>query len=88
MNALRLMLPKDRVDYLYADCPLEEAMILFAKSGFSAVPIIEQNGEYMGTVCDKDFLKCYTLPEYKEKMNKLSLGDIITKDWNPAINVL
>lgn len=87
MNALRLMLSKDKVDYLYADCPLEEAMRLFAESGFSAVPIIEEDGTYIGTVCDKDFLKCYTLPEFKENMEDLELVDIINKDWNPPINV-
>lgn len=87
MNALRLMLSKDKVTYLYAECPLQEAMTLFTESGYSAVPVIENNGAYIGTVCDKDFLKCYSSPELKKRMKRLTLRDIIVKDWIIPINV-
>jgi len=87
MNALRLMLSKDKVAYLYADCPLEEAMTLFTESGYSAVPVIENDGTYIGTVGDKDFLKCYSHSELKERIHNLTLSDIIIKDWILPINV-
>lgn len=87
MNALKLMLSKDKVAYLKSDCPLEEAITLFTESGYSAVPVIDEKGYYLGTVCDKDFLKLYSSPSYIEDLDNLKLKDIINADWNPAINV-
>ena len=87
MNALKLMLSKDKVDYLYADCPLDKALTLFTESGYSAVPVIEDDGSYIGTVCDKDFLKCYSSHGADRNMEECQLKDIINVNWNPAFNV-
>jgi len=87
MNALRLMLSKEKVNYLKSDCPLEEAMALFIESGYSAVPVINEEGAYIGTVCDKDFLRLYSSPSYRDKIVELKLEDIISSNWNTAINV-
>lgn len=87
MNALKLMLSKDKVNYLYADCPLDKALTLFTESGYSAVPVIEDDASYIGTVCDKDFLKCYSSHGADRNMEECQLKDIINVNWNPAINV-
>lgn len=87
MDALRLMLSKDKVNYLYGDCSLEQAMELFIKGGYSAVPIIDDKGGYIGTVCDKDFLRCYSNPDFEHNKKNMNLIDVVTTDWNPAISL-
>ncbi len=81
------MLSKDKVAYLYSDCPVEEAMKLFTESGYGSVPVIEDNGIYAGIVCDKDFLKCYTSDDLRKNISTLKLKDIITNKRSYAINV-
>lgn len=87
MNAFRLMLSKDKVNCIYGDCTLADAMNDFARYGFSAVPVIETDGSYLGTVCDKDFLCCVTDPDINNRMEMITIKDVINRDWNPAISV-
>lgn len=87
MNALKLMLAKDKVKFLQGDCPLDEAMRLFTQNGYSAVPVVDGDDTYLGTVCDKDFLRCYAEGDFEERMGGMTLREILDRDWNPPINV-
>lgn len=88
MNAFRLMLSKEKVQYLYSNHNLADALELFIKGSFSAVPVVREDGTYLGTVCDKDFLCCCERGTTGQgSMEQLEVKDIIRKDWNPAINV-
>ncbi len=87
MNAFKLMISKAKVKYLYGDLGFEDGMEILKESGYSAIPVINEDGTYVGTVCDKDFLLRYTDPEQRDRLSGLKIMDIIRKDWNPAINI-
>lgn len=93
MNAFKLIIDKSKVKFLYDNTKFEKGLEEFQNGGFSAVPVIRKDGTYLGTVCDKDFLKTYSKMNEADRKRKrtefrnLTVGDIIRPDWNPAINV-
>lgn len=60
MNAFKLIIAKSKVAYLYDDCEFEKGLNILKESGYSAIPVIKEDGTYAGTVCDKDFLLKYS----------------------------
>jgi putative GTP pyrophosphokinase len=87
MNALKLIISKSKVEYLYDYCEFEKGLQILNDSGYSAIPVIHVDGTYAGTVCDKDFLLKYSDDDNKEMLSELTIRDILRTDWNPAINV-
>ena len=86
MNAFKLMIPKSKVNFL-SDCnKFTEGLEILKKSGYTAIPVIREDGTYAGTVCDKDFLIKYS-EGHKEEFADLCIDDIIRLGWNPGINI-
>lgn len=56
MNILRVLLPKSQVVFLEESSTLRSAMIKMRRHGFTAVPVIDKDGMYVGTVTEGDFL--------------------------------
>lgn len=87
MNAFKLIIAKSKVAYLYDDCEFEKGLNILKESGYSAIPVIKEDGTYAGTVCDKDFLLKYSDDDNRGTLAEMTIGDIMRADWNPAINV-
>lgn len=86
MNAFKLIISKSKVKYLYDTDDFIHGMEVLKKSGYTAIPVIREDGTYAGTVCDKDFLLKYT-DEDIENYETIYVSDIIRNGWNPAINI-
>lgn len=56
MNILFFLTPKSEVAYLYDDYSLRQAIEKMQHYRYSAVPIINRNGNYMGTITEGDLL--------------------------------
>lgn len=56
MNILFFIKPKGELAYLYDDYTLRQGLEKLERSGFTAVPIINRKGEYVGTVTEGDIL--------------------------------
>ncbi|MBQ5316674.1 MAG: CBS domain-containing protein [Oscillospiraceae bacterium] len=56
MNTAMLLKPKSQVSYLYGDMSAGEGLRSFIKTGFTAVPVIDREGLYLGVVSERDFL--------------------------------
>lgn len=56
MNILFFLTPKINVSYINDDETLAEAMEKMEKTKYSSVPIINQNGIYIGTITEGDIL--------------------------------
>lgn len=78
MNTAMLLKPKSAVAYIYADLSAEEGLSEFIKGGYTAVPVIDREGIYLGVVSERDFL--YRLLESREKgvigSENLTVGDL------------
>ena len=47
---------KSEVTYLNADMTVNDALPIMKESGYTAVPVINNDGSYAGTITDGDFL--------------------------------
>ena len=56
MNLLFLLHPKSHVAYLVSDCTARQGLEKMRAHGYTAIPVINPQGEYIGTVSEGDFL--------------------------------
>lgn len=57
MNILFFLTPKSEVAYIYDDYTLRQGIEKMEYHGYSAVPIINRDGKYVGTITEGDFLR-------------------------------
>lgn len=88
MNIFQLLITKSEAMYLEDHISISDAIKQLHTSGYTAVPVIHQDGTYAGTVSEGDFLWVF-LNEKDEDPQKKSrpLSTIIKADRNPAVKI-
>ncbi len=86
MNVLSLLQPKCDITYLTEEDVLEDAIQVLKKSGYTAVPVLRRNGEYMGSISEGDFLWAI-MKEGESILQRAKVKDIVRRGWNPATDV-
>ena len=56
MNVLFFLTPKSEVAYIEADVTLRQALEKLEANGYSALPIVDKRGKYVGSVTEGDLL--------------------------------
>lgn len=56
MNTAMLLKPKSMVSYIYSDLTAAQGLKEFLNGGYTAVPVIDREGMYLGVVSERDFL--------------------------------
>lgn len=89
MNIISLLKNKSTVSYLYAENTLRQGLEKMKAHGYTAIPVITDNGDYVGCISEGDFLWYLTnYPECDRKaMEHIFIRDIIRTDWNPAVSI-
>ena len=57
MNIVFLLKPKFQTRFLYDHTPVTQALKEMRNSGYSAIPVINKDGTYVGIVSEGDFLR-------------------------------
>ena len=57
MNILFFLTPKQEVDYVYEDSTLRQAVEKMEYHGYTAVPVLNRDGCYVGTLSEGDILR-------------------------------
>lgn len=85
LNILSLIKPKSTVRYLKTDFFLKKAIEVLSESGFTTLPVVDEDGIYLGTVSDGDVL-WYINEHGMDNLGSVSVGDIVNKRRNPAVH--
>ena len=86
MNILRFLTPKSAVCFLYDDFTLRQALEKMFFHRHHAVPVIDREGRYVGTISDGDFLrKLYEEGNYDLHALERRLIRDILNEGNPAV---
>lgn len=89
MNIIFLLRPKSTVAYLYDTNTLRQGLEKMRAHGYTALPMIRKDGEYMGTVSEGDFLwhilNCGNT-DMKSQEDYL-VKDLMRPGWNPAVKI-
>ena len=57
MNIAFLLTPKNEVIYEYLDVTMRQVMERMDHHGYTAIPLIDRNGKYVGTLTEGDLLR-------------------------------
>jgi len=83
MNVIGMLKPKYSTTYLHDTDSLRAGLHILRESGYSAVPVVDEDGMYVGTVREGDFL-WNVLDLGSQCLDTLQVKDVIRTDWNPA----
>ncbi len=89
MNVLMLLKPKDTVHYIYDYSTLRQGLEKMRAHSYTALPVINLEGKYVGTVSEGDFLY-YILERHESGMKsqeKHNIRDILRRGFNPAVRI-
>lgn len=89
ISIIFLLIPKASVAFLTEHCTLRQGLEKMKHHGYAAIPVVADDGTYVGTVSEGDFL--WSMMEkgacsMKAKEEHL-ISDILRKDWNPAATI-
>ena len=94
MNVAFFLRPKFNVTYIYENDSIRAGLEKMKYHGYTAIPVINDKNEYVGTVSEGDFL-WYLVDDQKENLQKVDLRsvedkkikDILKKDRDPSIGI-
>ncbi|MDO4327963.1 MAG: CBS domain-containing protein [Lachnospiraceae bacterium] len=88
MNVFQLLLTKNETMYLEENITVSTAMDQLRASGYTAVPVIREDGTYAGTVSEGDFLWAFLDGKDEDaKGQAMTLQTIVRTDRNPAVKI-
>ena len=89
MNVLMLLKPKETVKYIYDTNTLRQGLEKMRVHRYTAIPVISEDGKYVGTVSEGDFL--YYIIDFRnsaiKEKEKHRVSDILRRDFNPAVRI-
>ena len=86
MNVLHFLTPKAEVELIQYNSSVRQGLEKMRYHGFSAIPVIDEEGRYKGTVTEGDFLWALyndNNPDLK-KLEKTELKTIIRRQYHPV----
>jgi len=86
MNIIYLMTPKAEVKCININSTVRQGIEKMKHCGYSAIPVIDDDGRYVGTVTEGDFLWALyneAEPDLK-RLEKTELRSILHKDYKPV----
>ncbi len=89
MNVLFFLKPKVSVAYIYDSSTVRQGLEKMKHYGYTAIPVIDRDGRYIGTVTEGDFLWKLTEENAWEThaQERLNVRDIMQRSHNPPVNV-
>ena len=75
MNIAYFLIPKSSVAYLYDDFTFRQGLEKMRHHGYTAIPVITRDGQYVGTVSEGDFL-WQLLSEEQSSQHPCSMRDL------------
>ena len=95
MNIAYFLIPKSSVAYLYDDFTFRQGLEKMRHHGYTAIPVISRDGQYVGTVSEGDFLwRILEVNQDEEsvfsmrEMEQLHVHDIIHGDHHyPSVRI-
>ena len=59
MNILRFVIPKSLVEYITVDSTVRQALEKMRFHRYTAIPVLDKDGKYVGTIRNDDILKYF-----------------------------
>ncbi len=89
MNIVKIMTPKYSTACLQETSTVRQGLELMRSRGYTAIPVLNKDGRYLGSVTEGDFLRHMMqvgTTELKEH-EKYRVGSIFRPDFCPALDI-
>ncbi|MFA9376585.1 MAG: CBS domain-containing protein [Lachnotalea sp.] len=88
MNILFFLIPKSDTAYIYSDFTVRQALEKMKHYGYTAIPMIDRDGRYIGTVTEGDFLWTFANHlEQSEGLEHIPIIQIERRVDNKPVNI-
>ncbi len=89
MNVISLLIPKQNVAYICENDTIRQGLEKMRANGYTAIPVLDKDGMYVGTVSEGDFL--WKIIDNEDNSirskEKEHIRDIIREGFNPAADI-
>lgn len=89
MNVLMLLKPKKDVAYIYESSTLRQGLEKMRHHGYAAIPVLSDDGRYVGTISEGDFL-WYLIDEdcaSPKEQERHCVKELLRPDFCPAVRI-
>ncbi len=86
-NIAYFLMPKSNVAFVYDDYTVRQCIEKMTFHGYSAIPVISREGNYVCTISDGDLLNFITSGGYQKEKEYSSIYDVINKEKNPPVKI-
>ena len=89
MNVITFLTPKAQVAWLYDDFTVRQGVEKLRNLGYTALPVLDREGYYVGSVSEGDFLRSLldSGDNGLRKQEKRPLTSIIRPEFHPAVSI-
>lgn len=87
MNIAYLLKPKDSVVWINKNSTIRQGLEKFRAHGYTAMPVLDEEGCYCGTVTEGDFLWYITENPDRDGYEHSSVGILVRKDLNSPVSI-
>lgn len=84
MNILLLLMPKKNITYLTTNLSIKDALVILKDVRFNSVPLLDENGRYVGTITEGDLLWFLEENGYEKKPAMLLNNIARNRDYAPV----
>lgn len=89
MNIAKIMIPKISTVFLHEKNTIRQGLERFMVYGYTAVPVLNEQEQYIGSVTEGDFLRHLLACQIKDLkvQERYRLGSIVRRDFCPALQI-
>ena len=89
MNIAFFLTPKSQTAFLYSDDTFRQGLEKMRYHGYTAIPVLDSDGRYVGTLSEGDFL--WHIVDIggasMEECEALHIADVLNPDRNPSVKI-
>ncbi len=89
MNIAKIMVPKALTVCLNSDSTVRQGVEVMRRHGYTAIPVLDGEGRFLGCVNDRDFLRYFVIQGHHESREdeRRTVGEIMRRDFCPPISI-
>ncbi len=89
MNIPRILTPKAMTAYLSADDTVRQGLEIMKRYGYTAIPVLNDRGEYIGCITEGDFLWhiLNTGSTSMKSQEQYRISDLVRRDFCPPLGI-
>ena len=88
MKVLFFLKPKQEVCVLHRGNTLRQGIEKLRQYGFTAVPVIDEEGKYCGTITEGDLLRQVLVHEDRGEWEHILLRDVMGRETRRPVNIM